>query len=89
MLIRAVLDHVPPIFGAASFREVANNHQGGRSFRDAMQFLEQSSRKIADSVLHGHVRATEALPTAPQVDFRAGLDMLLQEVTRLLKAPAA
>jgi hypothetical protein len=86
MLTRAILDHVPPIFGASSFREVANNYQGGRSFRDAMQFLEQSSRKVADSVLHTQVRDREGLPTAPQVDFRAGIDMLLQEVTRTLKA---
>jgi hypothetical protein len=29
MLIRGVLDHVPPVFGVKTFSEVANNYPGG------------------------------------------------------------
>jgi len=32
MLTRAILDHVPPLFGYKSFTEVANNYAGTRSF---------------------------------------------------------
>jgi hypothetical protein len=85
MLVRAILDHVPPIFGCKSFSEVANNCPGSKSFKGAMNQLENTSRKIADSVLHTQIRKKEALPTETQVDFRNGLDMLLQEIVRLLK----
>jgi hypothetical protein len=51
MLLRSVLDHVPPVFSKASFSEVASNY-GGKSFKDTMQHLENGARKIADSHLH-------------------------------------
>lgn len=85
MLLRAVVDHVPPIFGFRTFSEVANNYGGGRSFQELMQHLDRSLRKIADSHLHVPIRSSEVLPTAPQVDFRAGLDALLGEIIRVLK----
>ena len=50
-----------------------------------MTQLDASLRKIADSHLHQHVRKTEVLPLAPQVDFRGALDVLLSEVVRLLQ----
>lgn len=85
-LIRSVIDHVPPIFGLKSFPEVANNYAGGgRSFREAMQHLENASRKVANSCLHLQIRATESVPTKTQVEFRADLDVLLGEVIRVLR----
>lgn len=85
MLVRAVLDHVPPIFACKSFSEVANNYSGAKSFKEAMGHLETTSRKIADSFLHIQIRKSEALPTRTQVDFRNALDMLFQEIVRVLK----
>lgn len=85
MLVRAIVDHVPPIFGCKSFNEVANNCQGAKSFRGSMQHLNQSLRNIADAHLHVQIRASEILPTGPQVDFRGDLDVLLAEVVRVLK----
>ena len=88
-LIRAVLDHVPPIFGQASFAEVANNYAGnGKSFRDSMQHLQNSSRKIADAYLHSQIRQKEAIPNRTQVEFRADLDVLLAEIHRVLRPKA-
>ena len=40
MLVRAVLDHVPPIFGASTFAAVANNYAGTRSFSESVLTLE-------------------------------------------------
>jgi hypothetical protein len=85
MMTRAILDHVPPIFGCATFAEVANNYRGGKSLKEAAQQLEASSRKIADHYLHGQVRASEVLPNAVQVDFSNSLDLVLAEIVRLLK----
>ena len=85
ILVRAVLDHVPPIFGYATFPEVANNYRGTKSFKAAMQRLNDSLRNLADSYLHVQIRKIESLPTLNQVDFRAELDALLSEVSRVLQ----
>jgi hypothetical protein len=87
MLVRAVLDHVPPIFGVCTFAVVANNYAGTRSFRESMRNLENSSRRIADQHLHGQIRSRETLPTARQVDFSPDMDVLLAEIIRILKQP--
>ncbi len=87
-LLRGVIDHVPPLFdGCKTFSEVANNYSSGvKSFKHAMQHLENSSRKIADLLIHTQIRRHDDLPTKSQVEFRADLDVLLGEVVRLLKA---
>lgn len=83
LLLRSVLDHVPPIFGLKNFAEVANNYKGTKSFKEIMQRLESSSRKIADSHLHTQIRSKESLPNSTQVDFSNDLDMLLAEIIRI------
>lgn len=83
MLVRAVSDHVPPIFGKKNFAEVANN-VGGKSISENLKHLDTSLRSIADGHLHAQIRQREVLPTASQVDFRQDLDVLLQEVVRVL-----
>lgn len=84
MLTRAMLDHVPPIFGVANFAQVAGNYGGTRSFKEAMERLEKAARKIADAHLHVPVRRKETLPLAQQVNFAAELDVLLAEIVRSL-----
>ncbi len=56
-----------------------------RSFSEQMRQLDTSLRKVADMHLHQPVRKSEVLPSAPQVDFRGALDVLLSEVVRLLQ----
>lgn len=85
MLTRAIIDHVPPVLSCKSFGEVTNNYAGSKSFKDAMSQLENSSRKIADSYLHGQVRSRESLPNVTQIDFSNSIDLLLAEVARVLK----
>ena len=80
MLVRAILDHVPPIFGYKSFKEVANNYSGSRSFKDAMDHLEGSCRKIADMYLHSQIQKSVSLPNLIQVNFSPALDLLLAEI---------
>src|SRR5207244_11836135 len=85
ILVRAVIDHIPPIFGFTTFPEVTNNYKGTKSFKSAMQRLNDALRNLADSYLHVQIRKTESLPTFIQVDFRAELDALLSEVSRVLQ----
>jgi len=84
MLVRAIIDHIPPIFQKISFNEVANNH-GTKSFKESMSHLNNSLRKIADSNLHTHIRNKENLPNKTQVNFSQDLDVLLGEICRIFK----
>ncbi len=88
MLLRSILDHIPPIFSKSSFKEVASGY-GGKSFKDAMQHLENGARKIADSYLHSQIRKKEILPTFLQVNFSPYLDFLLTEVITILQSESA
>lgn len=86
MLCRSILDHVPPIFGCKSFGEVANNYSSGsKSFKQSMDHLENSLRKIADSYLHVQIRKKESLPNRTQVNFSSDFDLLLSEIVRILR----
>ena len=83
LLVRAIIDHVPPIFGCDNFGQVANNYPGTRSFKKNMDHLNNALRNVADSYLHTHIRSKEDLPTFLQVDFRSQLDQLLGEIIRI------
>jgi len=85
MLLRSIINHVPPIFGCKTFSEVVNNYKGSGSFKHSMEYLEISLRKIADSYLHIPIRKKESLPNLTQVDYSSDLDILLAEICRLLK----
>jgi len=85
MLVRSVIDHVPPIFGAGTFSEVENNYKGSKSFKESMKHLNASSRKIADQYLHTQIRNKEVLPNETQTDFSNDMDVLLAEIYRILK----
>jgi len=87
MICRALLDHVPPIFNCKNFPEVSNNYLGGtKSFKESMQHLDRSLRNIADAKLHVQIRSSETLPNKTQVNFSNDLDVLLEEIVRVLKS---
>lgn len=89
MLLRTILNHVPPVLGLKTFAEVANNYgepKSQKSFKASMQRLENSLRNIADMHLHSPIRSREDVPTAVQVDFAADLDVLLGEIIRVTGA---
>ncbi len=83
MLVRAITDHVPPVFGVRSFGEVVSNYPGTKSFKGSIEYMHRSLRNIADGMLHEQIRAREVLPSPQQVDFRAALDLLLSEIVRI------
>jgi hypothetical protein len=84
MLIRALIDHVAPVFQRPNFNEVANNYSGGgKSFKQAAEHLNNAARRFADSYLHSAMRREESIPTAQQVQFGPDLDFLLAEIIRI------
>lgn len=87
-LVRAIIDHIPPIFSCNNFNEVANNYKAkgtAKSFSDSMKNLNESMRKISDKLLHAQITNKEALPNDTQVDCKRDLDVLLEEIIRILK----
>ena len=83
MLQRAIIDHVPPAFGATTFATAIAGH-GGKSYKTAMQRLDKALRDIADLHLHSQMTRREVMPGLTQVHFAAELDLLLSEVVKIL-----
>lgn len=83
MLVRAIIDHVPPVLGYNTFIEVSAHYKAGGSLKSSLQRLEKILRKIADLNLHNPIRDRESLPAHTQVDFSQDLDILLGEVVRV------
>ena len=79
LLIRAVMNHVPPVFGCRTFAEVTA--QSGKSLKAVFERLEDSARPIADLHTHALIRAKESVPTKHQVEpYKASFELLIQEV---------
>ncbi|MBL8264175.1 MAG: hypothetical protein KF800_00190 [Lysobacter sp.] len=84
-LTRAVMDHIPPVFGSASFVQFAASSP--KSIKQAMENLQESLRKIADAHLHSPMQAREVIPERQQVvGFQGAVDVLVGEVIRKLSS---
>ncbi len=79
LLLRAIMNHVPPAFGATTFSEVVA--QSGRSVKAIISRLNDDARPIADLHTHFLMRASEHLPTKNQIEpYKASFEVLMQEV---------
>lgn len=84
MLTRAIMDHVPPIFGQDTFNKVANNYAtDNQSFKGAMDKLN-IQKHISDGFLHQRIRKSETLPDAEEVNVSPAINQLLREIVRIL-----
>ena len=79
LLLRAIINHVPSVFGASTFSEVVS--QSGRSIKAILARLNDDARPIADLHTHILMRQTEHLPTKNQLEpYKASFEILIQEV---------
>jgi hypothetical protein len=79
LLIRAVMNHVPPIFGYRTFAEVAAS--APRSVKAILRQLEDDARPLGDLHSHMLIRQREVVPTINQVDpYKPAFEVLLNEV---------
>lgn len=84
LLLRALLNHIPPIFGKHTFKEVVAHSR--KSVKEILQPLEEIARDIADHHTHSTIRHNEPLPTTAQVDpFRPNVEFLIHEIAIELK----
>lgn len=84
MLLRSILDHVPPIFEQNNFADVCAKY-GSRSFKDIVKPLNETAKKIGDDYLHSQISKKVLMVTKTQVSFQANLDSLLNEVAAILE----
>lgn len=84
MLLRAIVDHIPPIFGKVNFEDVCSQY-GSKSFKDIVRPLNETAKKIADVYLHSQISKKVLATTKTQVDFQANLDTLLNEAAAILE----
>jgi hypothetical protein len=79
LLLRAVINHVPSVFGVNTFAEVVA--QAGRSVKAILARLNEDARPIADLHTHMLMRKTEHLPTKNQLEpYKASFEVLINEV---------
>jgi hypothetical protein len=79
LLIRAVMNHVPPVFGAQTFSQVVAT--SGKSMKAVLARLEDEARPVADLHTHMLIRARESIPTKHQVEpYKAAFEILIQEI---------
>jgi hypothetical protein len=84
LLMRTVLNHVPPVFGHDTFSQVVAN--AGKSLKESFEHLENGLRKVADFHAHRKIAAAESYPSVAQVEpFRPQFELLLQQVEARLK----
>ncbi len=79
LLIRAVMNHVPPIFNVEKFSQVVAN--SGRSVKAVLSHLEAQARPIADLHTHFLIRQKEQVPSKHQIEpYKPSFEILIQEI---------
>lgn len=85
LVMRTVLNHVPPVFGYETFGQVVANV--GKSLKESLDHLEKGLRKVADFHTHRKMTAAEFYPSVAQVEpFKPQFEVLLQQVETRLKS---
>jgi hypothetical protein len=75
-MLRAVMDHVPPLFGEKTFEPVANNHPWGRTDSRYMKRLVHF-RYQADDVMHRQISRVPCVLTLEDMPARAAVNRFL------------
>lgn len=89
MLLRAIIDHIPPIFGMQNFDTIASQYKSpgnSRTFTAQMKILFDF-KHTADRALHSHIDKTQKLPEMLQNKKQTELDVLLVEILRITTTP--
>ncbi len=84
MLSRALLDHIPPLFGFGNFDQMANNYSWGKSKQAVINHLNNSSREISNNLIHTMVSQKTDIPTRTRVNCSDGIDIVLAEIVKIL-----
>jgi hypothetical protein len=83
-LLRAALDHVPPIFGKSNFRSVADQYGWSVTDRKYVKRLEEF-RVQGDDALHRQIREREDILHFDDLPPRVWVNRLLDEIVAILE----
>lgn len=87
LLIRAIINHVPPLFGQRKFSQVVAN--SGRSVRSILSQLEEGARDIGDLHSHEIIDGYSTPPTKNQIEpYKPPFEVLYREIERRLQSTA-
>jgi len=82
LLIRAIINHVPPIFGGRTFGQVV---AGSGRVKAILGQLEESARDIGDLHTHEIVDGYSSPPTKNQIEpYKPALEVWFKEIERRL-----
>ncbi|WP_328911659.1 MULTISPECIES: hypothetical protein [unclassified Streptomyces] len=88
-LLRAIIDHVPPVFGVAGFAQVASNVTGRtKTDKDYLKKL-QDFRTQGDDVLHRQIGPQRSRIDMHDVPAPAALNALLEGLLKHLRQARA
>ncbi|MCL4386458.1 MAG: hypothetical protein M1326_09150 [Cyanobacteria bacterium] len=82
MLLRAVLDHIPPLLGYNTFEEVANNYSWSKTDKKYMKALLEF-RNEADDALHRPISSDQDLLEIENLPNSNRVNRLLQECMKV------
>lgn len=80
LLLRTIINHIPPIFNAKTFDQVIAEIPNTKNFKKTFTHLNNCLREIADNHTHQMIRQKEVLPNKQQVDYKSDLDVLISEI---------
>jgi hypothetical protein len=82
-MLRAILDHIPPLFSCRDFKEVVSNYSWGRTDQRYMKRLLEFKDQ-ADDVLHRQISKRADVFGIEDMPQRAWVNRLLQECAERL-----
>jgi len=77
-LLRALFDHIPPLFGFNNFESVVNQHPWQQSVKEFMKRLLDFKNE-PDDILHSHINNKEDFFTIDNLPSNNRVNRLLQE----------
>lgn len=84
-LLRAIIDHVPPVFGKGNFKSVVEQYCWSVTDKKYMKRLEDF-RGQGDDALHRMIREREDILDIEDIPSRVLINRLIDEVVALLEA---
>ncbi|MEU3282432.1 hypothetical protein [Streptomyces antibioticus] len=89
-MIRAVMDHIPPVFGHKDFKVVANQHTFMTQRTDKIHALKLVDFKdISDDGMHRQIGSSVPVLTMDNIPQPIRLNAMLQELLTILRKEAA
>lgn len=85
ILLRAILNHIPPIFGSTAFQNLVTTYNINRRIgkNEIFDNLQNGMRKFGDFHNHDVIKRVEVLPSKNQIEpFKPSFEYLIQEIIK-------